>query len=254
MSRARRRRNDDSPIGALFVLLFLLFSYVYQPVRIFLQQPFNFALTVGGIATFTLWLVLYVWKRIRIRKLKKAIDQLALGGVRDLYFLSPIEFEHATAAIFRSRGYKAVVTQGSGDRGIDINLEKEGENFAVQCKRYDPTTKKVGSPDIRDFVGAMDGAGFKKGFFVTTSTFSEEAKAAAKNSSFTITLVDGKTLAKAQANVREQLAQVKKSINTDLIPIRGWSQFPNWQRFILFCLGFGTCWMVVFTLVFTLRG
>ena len=46
------------------------------------------------------------------------------------------QFEEEVAKIFILNGYKATVTKGSGDGGVDIILEKEGYKAIVQCKHY----------------------------------------------------------------------------------------------------------------------
>jgi restriction system protein len=43
----------------------------------------------------------------------------------------------------------------------------------LQAKRWQNT---IGRPDIQQFVGALAGKGTKKGVFITTSKFSEQAK------------------------------------------------------------------------------
>lgn len=46
------------------------------------------------------------------------------------------QFEQEVARVFRSNGYKATVTKGSGDGGVDIILKKENYKAIVQCKHH----------------------------------------------------------------------------------------------------------------------
>lgn len=46
------------------------------------------------------------------------------------------QFEQEVAKIFILNGYKATVTKGSGDGGVDIIVEKEGYRGIIQCKHY----------------------------------------------------------------------------------------------------------------------
>lgn len=46
------------------------------------------------------------------------------------------QFEQEVAKVFRMNGYKATVTKGSGDGGVDIILKKDGYCAIVQCKHY----------------------------------------------------------------------------------------------------------------------
>ena len=46
------------------------------------------------------------------------------------------QFEQEVAKVFRMYGYKATVTKGSGDGGVDIILKKDRYTAIVQCKHY----------------------------------------------------------------------------------------------------------------------
>ena len=65
----------------------------------------------------------------------------------------------------------------SGDEGIDgtIKEDKLGLDIIyIQAKRWKPGNV-VGRPEIQKFVGALAGQGAKKGIFITTSSFTNEA-------------------------------------------------------------------------------
>lgn len=82
----------------------------------------------------------------------------------------------------------------TGDGGIDgvISLDRLGlEKVYVQAKRWQST---VGRPEIQGFFGALAGQRAKRGVFITTSTFSQQAVQFA-NSVEGIVLVDGEKLA-----------------------------------------------------------
>ena len=75
-----------------------------------------------------------------------------------------------------SRGDAADRLGRSGDGGVDgvIREDKLGLDLIyVQAKRWANT---VGRPDIQQFVGALNGQRAAKGVFITTSTFSREAR------------------------------------------------------------------------------
>jgi hypothetical protein len=95
--------------------------------------------------------------------------------------LSPTQFEHWVADIFRLHFPAATVRQtgGSGDRGVDIVVQDSRGTLVVQCKRYAPG-KLVGSRDVQMLLGAMMHRGTDWGAFVTTSSFTAEARAIAK--------------------------------------------------------------------------
>lgn len=117
---------------------------------------------------------------------------------------SPTFFEDAVVGLLVAMGYG----QGrdgagqrigrSGDGGIDgiINEDALGlDAVYVQAKRYSPDIK-VGRPAIQQFVGSLTGEGATKGVFVTTSSFSGDARSYVERVAQRIVLIDGQTLAK----------------------------------------------------------
>jgi restriction system protein len=85
----------------------------------------------------------------------------------------------------------------SGDGGIDgiIKEDKLGlDAIYIQAKRWaDGNT--VGRPEIQKFAGALQGNRARKGIFITTSSFSNEAKEFVGMVDTRIVLIDGKQLA-----------------------------------------------------------
>ena len=63
-----------------------------------------------------------------------------------------------------------------GEEGIDgiIKEDRLGlDAIYLQAKRWERT---IGRPDIQQFAGALQGQRARKGVFITTSTFSADAK------------------------------------------------------------------------------
>ena len=93
----------------------------------------------------------------------------------------------------RNRENAGRVLGKSGDGGIDgiINENALGlDAVYVQAKRY-AEGQTIGRPLIQQFVGSLTGEGATKGVFVTTSTFSADAKDYARRVAQRIVLVDG---------------------------------------------------------------
>ena len=93
----------------------------------------------------------------------------------------------------RSEAGKAI--GGSGDEGIDgiISEDRLGlDMIYLQAKRWDGT---VGRPEIQKFVGALHGKRAKKGVFITTGTFSADARSYVSHIDPRVVLIDGKELA-----------------------------------------------------------
>ena len=110
-------------------------------------------------------------------------------------------FEYFIVELMKKIGYKGV---DSSNFDIIGKREKEGiegimymdelgiEKVYMQAKKWQ---MEVTSKDIRNFMGALNLKGTRKGVFITTSTFSQEAKAeATTNPMNKIVLVDADRL------------------------------------------------------------
>jgi restriction system protein len=83
----------------------------------------------------------------------------------------------------------------TGDEGIDgiIDEDRLGlDAIYIQAKKWDGV---VGRPEIQKFVGALSGKRARKGIFITTSSFSQEATSYVSNIDIKVVLIDGKRLA-----------------------------------------------------------
>lgn len=84
---------------------------------------------------------------------------------------------------------------GVGDEGIDgiISEDRLGlDTIYIQAKRWDGT---VGRPEIQKFVGALHGKRARKGVFITTGTFSADARDYVSRIDPRVVLIDGRELA-----------------------------------------------------------
>ncbi|WP_119333325.1 restriction endonuclease [Geobacter sulfurreducens] len=82
----------------------------------------------------------------------------------------------------------------SGDEGIDGIIKEDRLGLDViylQAKRWDGT---VGRPEIQKFVGALHGKRAKKGVFITTGKFSNEALDYVATIDPKVVLIDGRNL------------------------------------------------------------
>lgn len=109
--------------------------------------------------------------------------------------IDPYAFEKIILILLNKMGYGDFIeTSKSRDGGVDgiINEDQLGlEKIYIQAKRY--SENKVRETDIRNFIGAMSGD-TRKGIFVTTSSFDENAKIKAREAHHTIILIDGSKL------------------------------------------------------------
>lgn len=135
------------------------------------------------------------------KRINQELSKILLQNIENA---SPYKFEEIVVELLIKMGYgdsdfnNGEVTSKSGDEGIDgiIKEDKLGlDKIYVQAKRWKKETK-IGRPEIQKFVGALDGQRAKKGIFITTASFSQEALNYANNTSnATVILIDGQKLA-----------------------------------------------------------
>jgi restriction system protein len=113
---------------------------------------------------------------------------------------SPRFFEGLVLDLLRAMGYGGSRAEASerlgrsGDAGLDglIRQDRLGlDTVYIQAKRWDNT---VGRPSVQAFAGSLDGARARKGVFLTTSTFSPEAREYVEGIEKKIVLIDGEEL------------------------------------------------------------
>lgn len=135
-----------------------------------------------------------------ISELEESLKSDLLGRVLQM---TPTEFEGLIVTLLLAMGYgqgleeMAEALGGSGDGGIDgvIHQDPLGlDRVYIQAKRY-REGNNVSSPDIRNFIGALNIHRASKGVFVTASQFTNDARQAALGSTVQVVLIDGKRLA-----------------------------------------------------------
>lgn len=91
--------------------------------------------------------------------------------------MDPEKFEHFVAALLRAMGYRADVTQLSGDGGVDVlasmdPLRLTAPVIKVQVKR---TTNTIGGPLVQALIGALAAGGNELALFITLGNYSSDA-------------------------------------------------------------------------------
>jgi restriction system protein len=109
-----------------------------------------------------------------------------------LFQMDPIAFERHVMSFFEEAGYPTGLTARSNDFGVDGYVFDPDGIVIVQCKRYS-ADNAVGRPDIQKFKGVVEEQRALRGYFVTTSRFTDEAIRSAEMSD-RIELIDGKKL------------------------------------------------------------
>lgn len=131
-------------------------------------------------------------------KIRKNLAQELLFKIKSS---SPSFFESLVIELLVKMGYGGSIKDAgrsigrSGDEGIDgiIKEDKLGlDVIYVQAKRWENV---VGRPEIHKFVGALAGQGAKKGVFITTSRYTNDARDYQPRNETKIVLIDGEQLA-----------------------------------------------------------
>lgn len=133
------------------------------------------------------------------KQLRSSLENEILSLVKDAH---PSFFERLVVDLLVKMGYGGNRQDAgralgkSGDGGIDgiINEDRLGlDVIYIQAKRWESS---VGRPEIQKFAGALQGQRAKKGVFITTSSFTKDAKEYASFIESRIILIDGELLAK----------------------------------------------------------
>lgn len=149
-------------------------------------------------------------------KLKQNLVQELVSQVKKC---SPEFFENLVVELLVHMGYGGSLKDAgkaigaSGDGGVDGIIKEDIlglDAIYIQAKRYNDIT--VGRPAVQNFVGALHGKNANKGVFITTSSFSNEAKEYVRSiNGIKIILVNG-----------EQLGQFMIDHNIGVTPINSY--------------------------------
>lgn len=122
-------------------------------------------------------------------KIKKDI---LLSNSSIIASLTPNQFEDYVAQLLKKLGFKNVKqTPYTNDGGKDIICSKNTITYYVECKHY-KMDNKVSRPQLQKLFAAMKENGVNDGIFITTSTFTAEAKEYGKKNH--IRTIDGNYL------------------------------------------------------------
>jgi transposase-like protein len=138
---------------------------------------------------------------------------------------SPKFFENLVIELLIKMGYggsleeRGSVVGKSGDEGIDgvIKEDKLGLDIIyIQAKKWEGN---VGRPEIQKFVGALQGQRAKKGIFITTSSFNDNAYEYVSKIDIKVVLINGEELANLMIDYNIGVALKRnyeiKKIDTD---------------------------------------
>jgi restriction system protein len=152
-------------------------------------------------------------------------QQLAQDILERMKASDPSFFEKLVVDLLVKMGYggsrkdAGEAIGGSGDGGIDGRIKEDRlglDTIYIQAKRWEGS---VGRPVVQAFAGSLEGQRAKKGIFITTSQFSQDAKEYVKIIEKKIILIDGEQLAQFMIDynvgVTETASYVIKKIDSD---------------------------------------
>lgn len=157
---------------------------------------------------------------------QKIRQELEIDLINRVKNISPEFFERLVIDLLIKMGYggsrrdagKAIGK--SGDGGIDgiIKEDKLGLDVVyLQAKRWNNNV--IGRPEIQKFVGALYGQKAKKGVFITTSNFTQEARNYLSDIDIKVVLIDGQELAQLMIDNNVGISTVSvyeiKNIDSD---------------------------------------
>lgn len=135
--------------------------------------------------------------QISYQQIRKDLSAELLKKIKEN---SPKFFENLVVDLMVSIGYGGSKKDAGkaigqvGDEGLDGIIKEDMlglDAIYLQAKRWEGT---VGRPEIQKFVGALSGKKAKKGVFITTGKFSDDAKTYADRIDHRVILIDGDDL------------------------------------------------------------
>ncbi len=152
----------------------------------------------------------------------RVIDEL----VEQLTQITPTQFERLVTRLLESIGYTGTegvgeVTSGGADGGIDgiIRRDRLGlERILLQAKQWS-ADRPVGRPEIDKFLGVLGREGVSLGVFITTSSFTRDAREGVTHLGGQVALIDGQQLSQLMyeydTGVSIESRFVTKRLDTD---------------------------------------
>jgi HJR/Mrr/RecB family endonuclease len=177
-----RHRYKNTPASFASLIFFVAVAISPLVLGWFARYPETIPLALFAAITAMIGFVPFF---ITITYVKTQEAERRSLAIADWYRLTPSEFELYVATLFQTRGYRVQLVGGPGDGGIDIWLEKNGEQAIAQCKQY--TNKKVDVTAIQKFADVLTQSRAARGYFVTTSFFTGPARQRASRLPITLT-------------------------------------------------------------------
>ncbi len=121
-------------------------------------------LLVGGAAV--------IWLLRRLTGPKTPTAQELAARFAAVSTMSGAQFEIFTADLLRAMGHQATVLGGSGDQGVDVIVQYQGQPVAVQCKNY---KRAVGNKPVQEVYAGAKHHGCSQAWVVAPAGYTKGA-------------------------------------------------------------------------------
>jgi len=159
-----------------------------QRVVPFITRPEHIVYAAAGLLALIVLVVLVIRLKnptpaAKRKKRKKAAAKkekerqtrfrLITSDVESIDGMEGHDFEQFCARLLLNNGFENVlVTQGSGDQGVDILAEKGDIRYAIQCKNY---ASKLGNSPVQEIYAGKVFYHCHVGVVMTNTTFTQSA-------------------------------------------------------------------------------
>jgi restriction system protein len=106
----------------------------------------NSASLIQSLWPFIILIAIIIGLRLVYREYQH--DKLAKTGIFDIDKMTGTEFEERLMILYRNLGYKVEHTGKTGDLGVDLIVEKNGEKTAIQAKRYHGSVNEAAVQEV----------------------------------------------------------------------------------------------------------
>ena len=145
--------------------------------------------TTIALGTFAL-AVFIAYRYVRHAKRERTPNAQQLAQRLDtVRMMSGTQFELFVADLFSAMGHNTRVLGGSGDQGVDVIVDYQGERVAVQCKNY---SKAVGNKPVQEVYAGSRYHGCDSAWVVAPAGFTKGAVELARRVG--VTLYDASAL------------------------------------------------------------
>jgi restriction system protein len=97
----------------------------------------------------------------------------------DIVVKNGIDYENYVEKYLQNLGYNVIRTPKTGDQGVDLIAEKNGDRKAIQCKYY---SRPVGNKAVQEVIAGTNFYQCISAAVISNASFTKSARKLAENS------------------------------------------------------------------------